>query len=552
MSLLVTLNTGPTSSTVADVASLSNKAVPVKADRLVIGDSAASNATKYIDAAALSKVMTRYNVCDPAFGATGDGSTDDTTAIQACFDAINTLGGGIAYFPKGTYVITAKLSVPRGVCIEGAMGYSATGGSASERPPELAWNGSAGVDMLEFTTIAGSRHFRFIRNFFIRKKSGASNVARHGIVLPDRVDSFFQLDNVQISNLSGNAIQFNNGGINTQLRNVRFDNIVDYAIKWTLDNPDQLSLDNVTWDNVGNAGSGGLLYVDGSPADANEFLQLDVRNIKAEVNTELVSGGAVFYFNMPTTTPIDHLIRANFTNVWQATAGGLTNKLGVKFSPAYDLADLHFTQCTLEVSGIPSFVGSQTGTKFVRSETHIYPHGSTWTSLGTHGSAEKAPALEIVGDMNLIGGRLYLTGKAGGLPIMANPTAAEFSAPLTVKPGQMFFYDASASSPYAVSTSTTTLTWKVITAAGTLGTLSGVTLAADWTNGQSTLTVNDASALRVDDQITVGAQSKRIININYSTNVVTTSSANSGSTETSGTAMSYTAPSMKGWTQAIS
>lgn len=40
-----------------------------------------------------------------AFGAVGDGTTDDTDAIQACIDAVHTQGGGVVYFPAGTYLV---------------------------------------------------------------------------------------------------------------------------------------------------------------------------------------------------------------------------------------------------------------------------------------------------------------------------------------------------------------------------------------------------------------------------------------------------------------
>jgi hypothetical protein len=48
------------------------------------------------------------NVTD--YGATGDGTTDDTTAIQAAITALST-GGGTIYFPKGTYRTTATINV---------------------------------------------------------------------------------------------------------------------------------------------------------------------------------------------------------------------------------------------------------------------------------------------------------------------------------------------------------------------------------------------------------------------------------------------------------
>lgn len=41
-----------------------------------------------------------------AYGALGDGSTDDTAAIQAALDAVNADGGGEVYFPSGTYIAT--------------------------------------------------------------------------------------------------------------------------------------------------------------------------------------------------------------------------------------------------------------------------------------------------------------------------------------------------------------------------------------------------------------------------------------------------------------
>jgi hypothetical protein len=73
------------------------------------------------DARGVPKTTARaglFNVLD--FGATGDGVTDDTAAIQAALDACGT-SGGIVYFPAGTYIITAPLLIPAGsITIRGA------------------------------------------------------------------------------------------------------------------------------------------------------------------------------------------------------------------------------------------------------------------------------------------------------------------------------------------------------------------------------------------------------------------------------------------------
>lgn len=57
-----------------------------------------------------------------AYGAVGDGSTDDTTAIQAALDACATAGGGIVFFPEGTYISTL-LTWKTGVMGVGAGPY---------------------------------------------------------------------------------------------------------------------------------------------------------------------------------------------------------------------------------------------------------------------------------------------------------------------------------------------------------------------------------------------------------------------------------------------
>lgn len=74
-----------------------------------------------------------------AYGATGNGSTDDTAAIQSAVDAAHTAGGGTVWFPNGTYkLVTNPIKLYSGttpnivaysnITLAGA-GSSGTGGS---------------------------------------------------------------------------------------------------------------------------------------------------------------------------------------------------------------------------------------------------------------------------------------------------------------------------------------------------------------------------------------------------------------------------------------
>ena len=52
-------------------------------------------------------------------GAAGDGVSDDTAAIQAALDSAGKAGGGVVFFPRGRYQVTAALTIPRFTVLRG-------------------------------------------------------------------------------------------------------------------------------------------------------------------------------------------------------------------------------------------------------------------------------------------------------------------------------------------------------------------------------------------------------------------------------------------------
>lgn len=70
--------------------------------------------TKQIVQSMSSKLSEIVSVTD--FGAVGDGLANDTAALQA---AATAAGGGVLYFPKGTYLVTAQINILANTLVQG-------------------------------------------------------------------------------------------------------------------------------------------------------------------------------------------------------------------------------------------------------------------------------------------------------------------------------------------------------------------------------------------------------------------------------------------------
>jgi len=94
-----------------------------------------------------------------AHGATGDGSTDDTTAIQAAITAC--ASGGVVYFPVGDYKITTVLTIANIMTLEGA----------DRSNTQIHTYGCDGIDI--------TAHQVCLRNLMVWCKSGTTHTGIH-------------------------------------------------------------------------------------------------------------------------------------------------------------------------------------------------------------------------------------------------------------------------------------------------------------------------------------------------------------------------------------
>lgn len=99
--------------------------------------------------APLAELDAAITALDPfdvrVFGATGDGSTDDTAAIQAAIDAADAATGGVVYLPTGTYKITSSLIIASvyGIGLVGPIGTGWQPMGAANGGAILNWAGGA-------------------------------------------------------------------------------------------------------------------------------------------------------------------------------------------------------------------------------------------------------------------------------------------------------------------------------------------------------------------------------------------------------------------------
>ena len=129
------------------------------------------------------------------YGATGDGTTDDTDAIQAAIDALSANNGGTLYLPAGTYAISSTLSV-------NTSNISIVGDGADIRHianPQfifaatiLKWIGASGGSMIEFSSPSGASNNKCNGGGISGIAFNANSLAGYGLTIKSWNSALFQ------------------------------------------------------------------------------------------------------------------------------------------------------------------------------------------------------------------------------------------------------------------------------------------------------------------------------------------------------------------------
>lgn len=123
------------------------------------------------------------NVTDEAYGAVGDGVVNDTAAVQAAIDAVEAAGGGVVYFPPGTFVVSS-LTVSSNVRLVGA-GREASEIRKSVNGVLISMSGPS-------TDATGATHVKY---------SGIENITLNGNSLTGLLLQLYYANNLAFTNV---------------------------------------------------------------------------------------------------------------------------------------------------------------------------------------------------------------------------------------------------------------------------------------------------------------------------------------------------------------
>lgn len=224
------------------------------------------------------------------YGAVGDGSTDDTTAIQAAINAAMGAGGdSIVYFPglRG-YKISSTLTLPAPSSSAGGLVLMGLGGSSESNygePPKIVWFGSAGGTMLDIN--ASGNLVGFSCHNLLWAGRGTNDPSIILRLRGAKLDSGTFIRDCWFRSCNGDAISIEAGATNFTIQGGRMDAIYGgygiHAVTGSFVN--MTILGNLTWVGGASVNGKGFLFLDGETAG---YAHCTINGLHTEINQDLV------------------------------------------------------------------------------------------------------------------------------------------------------------------------------------------------------------------------------------------------------------------------
>ncbi len=242
------------------------------------------------------------------FGAVGDGSTDDASAIQAALDAAEgpSNEGGEVVFSQGRYAVETSLSWHSDVSLRGVGSDNQTSAK-----PVLLWEGAAGGTLIAMDTGPAASTASVDSLVF---RSGTTNTAGILMDVQKRFDLPGTFYNCQWQKSTIAGLKFGNGGTNITIYGSRWDQNQGHSIWLTGGNVASFNLTSYTFDITTGFPADGTVFFDMSAISTHSRITFRDGNweINAAVNEFLKLGRDLSEsFETQYTVSIDGFISNN-------------------------------------------------------------------------------------------------------------------------------------------------------------------------------------------------------------------------------------------------
>lgn len=228
------------------------------------------------------------------YGAQGNGSSDDTSAIQAAINAAMSADGDSKVIFPGlrSYKITSTLTLPAPSNAAGGLVLIGLGGSSQSNygePPKIVWGGAAGGTMLDINAVGNL--VGFACENLLWAGTGTNDPSIILRLRGAKLDSGTFIRDCWFRSCNGDAISIEVGATNFTIQGGRFDAIYGgYAIHAITGSFVNMTiLGNLTYVGGASVQGKGFLFLDGESAG---YAHCTINGLHTEINQDLVQSYA--------------------------------------------------------------------------------------------------------------------------------------------------------------------------------------------------------------------------------------------------------------------